>query len=101
MDSALDNNFPQMCLEVGLDCKTCTGGTARQLASVCKNLRGKMVAQLFVQIYPQTACAKMHGHFAAAYREATGELAEQAAEPEVPAPVRPYTRQPRVFVAAA
>ena len=89
MDSALDNNFPQMCLDVGLDCKTCTGASARELASVCKNLRGKMVAQLFVQIYPQPACAKMHGHFAAAYREATAQ----------PAPPIAYTRQPRVMVA--
>ena len=96
MDSALDNNFPQSCREVGLDCKTCTGATARELASVCKNLRGKMVAQLFVQLYPDPACAKMHAHFAAAYREVTEMPVE------IPAPVRvPYIRQPRVLVAVA
>jgi hypothetical protein len=98
MESANDTNFPQACMAVGLDCKTCTSATARQLASVCKNLRGKMVAQLFVQLYPQPACARMANHFGEAYREATGEQNE-AVQPKPIAPA-PYTRQPRVMVAA-
>ena len=65
-----DNNYPRICLEVGLTCETCTAGTARHLAAVCKGLRGKMIGQLFVQIHPHPACAAMHKHFAARYREA-------------------------------
>ena len=34
-----------------------------------------MVAQLFVQIYPSSACAPMHRRFAAHYQEASAALA--------------------------
>jgi hypothetical protein len=62
------NNYPRLCFEVGLSCQVCTAESARQLAQVCKGLRGKMIGQLFVQIYPNSACAPMHAHFADAYR---------------------------------
>ena len=68
MDVLAANNYPQLCFEVGLTCRACTEATARQLAQVCKGLRGKMVGQLFVQIYPNRACSPMHAHFAEAYR---------------------------------
>ena len=69
MDGQANNdNYPRICSEVGLDCETCTAATARSLAAVCKGLRGKAVAQLFVQIYPNSACAPMHSHFTAEYR---------------------------------
>jgi hypothetical protein len=64
------NKYPPVCTEVGLDCKTCTENTARSLASVCKGLRGKMIGQLFVQIYADPACSKMVQHFTAAYQAA-------------------------------
>jgi hypothetical protein len=67
------NTYPQICSEVGLTCESCTSTTARQLAAICKGLRGKAVGQLFVQIYPDPACAPMHAHFAAQYREGTVE----------------------------
>src|SRR5258708_6724277 len=54
------DNIPQICSEVGLSCESCTAENARHLAAVCKGLPGKMVAQLFVQIYPSSACAPMH-----------------------------------------
>lgn len=73
------NNYPQICSEVGLTCESCTSSTARDLAAICKGLRGKAVGQLFVQIYPNPACAPMHSHFAACYREGEGELAAPAA----------------------
>ena len=66
-----DNNYPRICLEVGLTCETCTAGTARHLAAVCKGLRGKTIGQLFVQIHPHAACAPMHKHFAEHYHEAS------------------------------
>ena len=68
------NTYPGICQEVGLDCETCTEGTARNLAKVCRGLRGKMIGQLFVQIHPDPACARMHAHFAEAYLAASAEV---------------------------
>jgi hypothetical protein len=67
------NTYPRICHEVGLDCETCTESTARNLAKVCTGLRGKMIGQLFVQIYSDPACARMHAHFTEAYLAASGE----------------------------
>src|SRR5580704_6772983 len=67
------NSYPGICSEVGLDCETCTEGTARNLAKVCKGLRGKMIGQLFVQIYTDPACSRMHAHFEDAYLAASIE----------------------------
>jgi hypothetical protein len=69
MNGTAHDNYPQLCSEVGLTCTSCTSTTARELAAVCKGLVGKMVGQLFVQIYPSSACAPMHSHFAACYKE--------------------------------
>ncbi|PYT12682.1 MAG: hypothetical protein DMG59_22715 [Acidobacteria bacterium] len=73
MNTSPQDNYPQLCSEVGLDCETCTEHTARHLAAVCKGLRGKMVAQLFFQIHPHPACSRMHGHFTASYKKASSE----------------------------
>ena len=71
MYSAADhNNYPRICSEVGLTCESCTSATARDLAAVCKGLRGKAIGQLFVQIYSDSACAPMHSYFAVQYRDA-------------------------------
>lgn len=78
MNPLSNDNIPQICSEVGLTCESCTAETARNLAAVCKGLPGKMVAQLFVQIYPNSACAPMHRTFAAHYREATATPAEES-----------------------
>ena len=67
------NTYPEICAQVGLDCKACTEGTARNLAKVCKGLKGKIVGQMFVQIHTDPACSKMHGHFTNAYLEASME----------------------------
>jgi hypothetical protein len=69
----MTENRPQSCSEVGLNCRDCVAESARQVAEVCRGLRGGMIGQLFVQIYADPACAPMHGHFAACYREASGE----------------------------
>ena len=68
-----DDNYPRVCFEVGLTCEACTESTGRELAQVCKGLPGRSLAQLFVKIHPHSACARMHGHFAASYREASAE----------------------------
>jgi len=71
MDIPPENSYPQLCLDVGLTRESCTAGSARQLAAVCKGLRGKTILQLFVQIHTHSACARMHAHFAASYRDAS------------------------------
>ena len=67
------NIFPQLCRETGLTCEACTEHTALNLARVCQGLPRTAVGQMFVQLYPQTACSPMYAHFAAAYREASSE----------------------------
>jgi len=74
MTDALQNNYPQLCMEVGLTCESCVAETGRQLAASCKGLRGKMIGQLFVQIHPHPACARMHAQFAQAYRSASHDV---------------------------
>jgi hypothetical protein len=76
-----ENNYPAICLEVGLTCEQCTASTARETARVCKGLRGKAVEQLFVQIHSHAACAPMHAHFAAVYRECSAETRETPRRP--------------------
>jgi len=78
MEPSPENNYPQLCFEVGLTCQECTSETARQLVKICKGLRGKMIGQLFVQIHPHSACARMHAHFAGVYREASRNEQTQA-----------------------
>ena len=102
MESA--NTYPQICFEVGLSCETCTGGTARQLAAVCKGLRGRAVGQLFVQLYPNPACSPMHSHFAACYREGASdeEMAPAAVSTEAAEQRREVTfARPRAMRAVA
>ena len=66
-------SIPETCREIGLSCETCTEMSARNLARVCPGQRGNAVSQLFVQLYPNAACAPMQSHFSKAYREADGE----------------------------
>jgi len=75
----MHNNYPQLCFETGLTCEACTRESAAQLARCCQGLRGKMIGQLFVQIHPHPACARMHAHFAESYRAASSEAIAMAA----------------------
>jgi len=81
--TAYEESYPNVCVEVGLTCEACTSNTAREVARVCKGLRGKMVGQMFVQLYPHPACSPMHGHFAQAYREASFEALPKEVRPEL------------------
>jgi methionine synthase I (cobalamin-dependent) len=102
MNPLSNDSIPQICSEVGLTCESCTAETARHLAAVCKGLPGKMIAQLFVQIYPNSACAPMHRRFAAHYQEASAALAETvAALVEEPLPQRLQVRSARPRTVAA
>ena len=99
MNSA--NSYPQICSEVGLTCDRCTTSTARQLAAICKGLRGKAIGQLFVQLYPDPACSRMHAFFAGKYREANDELNAVAAIDEAPQRKEVTFARPRVMYAVA
>ena len=59
------------CSATGLSCEACTSQTATELARTCKGLRGRMVAQMFVQLYPEPGCSRMHANFAAVYKSAS------------------------------
>jgi len=59
------------CSAIGLSCEVCTSQTATELAQTCRGLGGRMVAQLFVQLYPDPGCARMHANFAAVYKSAS------------------------------
>jgi len=86
--TAYDESYPSVCIEVGLTCEACTSHTAREMARICKGLRGKMVGQMFVQLYPNPACSPMHSNFAQAYRDAS------------PKEVRPETCSNRIAAVA-
>jgi hypothetical protein len=79
--TAYDESYPGICAEVGLTCEVCTATTARELAVVCKGLRGKMVGQMFVQLYPHPACSAMHNNFAQAYRDASPKEVQREVSP--------------------
>jgi hypothetical protein len=63
--------YPALCTTVGLACDTCVSDSARHVAAICKGMRGKMIVQLFVQLYPEPACARMSARFADSYRDAS------------------------------
>jgi hypothetical protein len=100
------SDYPRLCVEVGLDCETCVSGTARELASACKGLRGKMVGQMFVQLYPDPACSRMHAHFGEAYRVANSrngatEVPATEVQVEVTPRRQPQPERRRAMVAVA
>jgi len=100
--SNINDDRPQICSEAGLACETCVSATAHQLAKVCKGLKGKMIGQLFVQIYTEPSCARMHGQFAEAYGIAEVALArvkdDLADAPSLRKPVAPaYERREVTF----
>jgi hypothetical protein len=72
--SEYESRTQMSCSETGLSCETCTSQTATELARTCKGLRGRMVAQLFVQLYPEPSCARMHAKFASVYKKASSEI---------------------------
>jgi hypothetical protein len=71
MTASPQHDFPAVCVEVGLNCESCTEMTARQLRASCPDLPGKLVRQLFVQIHVYPACSRMHENFALAYARAS------------------------------
>lgn len=71
MDALLNERNPETCLSLGLDCQSCVGHTARNLASICRGMTPVGLSVAFVQMYPSPACAKMEVQFGAAYADAS------------------------------
>src|SRR5262249_18674403 len=93
MNSITD--LPLLCQETGLTCETCVEHTASKLARVCQGLQGRGLGQMFVQIYPEASCSRMHSHFAAASRTATQQLRAELS------PARPAVGSPAPAFAIA
>jgi hypothetical protein len=78
--SASPGSMPDLCIQEGLDCTSCTSSTARELARACPGLPTRLVAQLFVQIHVHAACTRMHRNFTKVYADAL-ESARPLAKP--------------------
>jgi|GEM_PF-1545645 len=94
-------NYPNACIEVGLRCEECTSNTAREVARLCKGLRGKTLGQMFVQLYPRPACSQMYSQFAQAYRHASS-AEQQGSGQERPEPqrIQPQRETPLYAISA-
>jgi len=69
MDLIFDENRPETCLQVGLDCRSCIQRAAASTAKVCAGLSPAGVHQVFFQLYPSQGCSPMATQFAAVYAE--------------------------------
>ena len=69
MDLLLEENCPETCAMVGLDCGTCIHKTAASVARICHGLESSNIQQVFLQLYPSAACRPMAHAFELAYRE--------------------------------
>jgi hypothetical protein len=70
MDLLWDENRPETCLSVGLDCRSCVQRSASSVAAVCPGLGDAGAQQVFYSIFPSSGCAPMSAAFAMAYVEA-------------------------------
>lgn len=69
MDTLWDENRPETCLTVGLDCRTCVQRSAAVVASLCPGLDADAAQQMFPQVFPSVGCSPMAAAFALAYAE--------------------------------
>jgi hypothetical protein len=74
MDYLLDENRPETCTALGLDCRTCMHKSATSVAHVCHGLESAGVQRIFARLYTSSGCAHMAGVFEAAYMEASNPV---------------------------
>ena len=81
MDLLANENWPETCSTLGLDCGTCTRKAASSVARICGGLDPQGLKQIFFQLYSSPGCRPMAQAFELAYQEATApmELAALAA----------------------
>lgn len=68
MESLREDDRPQICWSVGLECGRCAAEAARKLAEICAGLTQDGLGRVFFQMFPDAACAPMHGHFVRSYK---------------------------------
>jgi hypothetical protein len=69
VDYFLDENRPETCAALGLDCRTCIERSAASVAHICHGLKPAGLQRMFVRIYTSPGCAHMAQPFQAAYDE--------------------------------
>ena len=69
MDYLLDENRPETCTSLGLDCRTCIQKSASCVAHVCYGMESADIQRIFARLYTSPGCAPMAEAFAAAYLE--------------------------------
>ncbi len=69
MDLIFQENRPDACLAVGLDCRTCIQRSAASLAQICHGLETPALHSIFRQMYPSAGCGPMVNAFASSYYE--------------------------------
>jgi hypothetical protein len=74
MDLLANENWPESCSTLGLDCGTCTRKAASSVASICGGLDPQGVKQIFFQLYSSPGCRPMAQAFELAYQEATAPI---------------------------
>jgi hypothetical protein len=74
MDYLLDENRPETCLALGLDCRTCIQKSALSVAHVCPGLAGVGIQRIFGQLYTSPGCAPMAAAFEIAYMDASSPV---------------------------
>ena len=70
MDLLWDDNRPETCLSLGLDCRTCVHKSAATVASVTPGLGMAGAHQMFFHIFSSPGCAPMAIAFAQSYVDA-------------------------------
>jgi hypothetical protein len=74
MDLFANENCPESCSTLGLDCDTCTRKAASSVASICGGLDPQGLKQVFCQLYSSPGCRPMAQVFELAYHEATAPI---------------------------
>jgi hypothetical protein len=74
MDLFANENCPESCSTLGLDCDTCTRKAASSVASICGGLDPRGLKQVFFQLYASPGCRPMAQAFELAYQQATAPI---------------------------
>ena len=74
MDLFANENCPETCSTLGLDCGSCTRKAASSVASICGGLDPQGLKQVFFQLYSSPGCRPMAQTFELAYQEATAPI---------------------------
>jgi hypothetical protein len=70
-------------MDEGLDCGTCVEVASRNLAAVCRELKGKALEHVFLQLHSKRSCRKMFRAYEASYQAHVEASLVQIAEPSV------------------